>query len=108
MLFGTPFICHQQGSLSDVGMPPTWERGRHLPPETTKLGNLRDSHHSTTAPTAKPDLGFSFMLGECLSVEPTQGCQKCDRWCKGTLDESVGSHTKLVIYPTSQSTTKGL
>ena len=24
----------------------------------------------------------------------------CDRWCTGTLDELVGSHTKLVIYPT--------
>ena len=22
-----------------------------------------------------------------------------DRWCTGTLDELVGSHTKLVIYP---------
>ena len=24
----------------------------------------------------------------------------CDRWCTGTLDELVGSHTKLAIYPT--------
>ena len=23
-----------------------------------------------------------------------------DRWCTGTLDELVGSHTKLAIYPT--------
>ena len=78
-LFGTPFIFHQQGSLSDVGTPPTWEKGSHLPPGTTKLGKLRDGHDSTTAPTAKPDLGFSSLLGGCQSVEPTQGCQKCDR-----------------------------
>ena len=76
-LFGTPFICHQQGSLSDVGMPPTWEKGSHLPPGTTKLGKLRDSHNSATAPTAKPDLESSSLLG-------CQGCQKCD--------SSVGVH----------------
>ena len=79
-LFGTLFICHQWGTLSDVGMPPTWEKGSHLPPGTTKLGNLRDSRDSVTAPKAKPDLGFSSsMLRECWSVEHTQGCQKCDR-----------------------------
>ena len=77
-LFGTPFICNQQGSLSDMGMPPTWEKGSHLPQGTTKLGKLRDSHDSATAPTAKPDLGSSSLLGGCWSVEPTQGCQKCD------------------------------
>ena len=53
------------GSLSDVGTPPTWEKGSHLPPGTTKLGKLRDGHNSTTAPTAKPDLGFSSLLGGC-------------------------------------------
>ena len=84
MLFGTPFIYHQWGSLSDMGMPPTWEKGSHLPPGTTKLGKLRDGHDSTAAPTAKPDLGSSSLLGGCWSVEPTQGCQKCDR--------SVGVH----------------
>ena len=61
-LFGTPFICLQQCSLSDVGMPPTWEKGSHLPPGTTKLGNLRDGHDSITAPTAKPDPGFSSSM----------------------------------------------
>ena len=73
MLFGTLFICHQQGSLPDVGMPPTWEKGSHLPPGTTKLGNLMDGHDSITDPTAKPDMGFFS------SVLSTQGCQKCDR-----------------------------
>ena len=80
MLFGIPFICHQWGSLSDVGMSPTWEKGSHLPPGTTKLGKLRDRHDSATAPTAKPDLGFFSLLGGCCSVEPTQGCWKGDRW----------------------------
>ena len=65
MLFGTPFICHQWGSLSDVGMPPTWEKGSHLPPGITKLGKLRDGRDSATAPTGKPDLGFSSLLGGC-------------------------------------------
>ena len=41
-----------------MGMPLTWEKGSHLPPGTTKLGNLRDGHDSITAPTAKPDPGF--------------------------------------------------
>ena len=59
MLFGTLFVCHQWGSLSDVGMPPTWEKGSHLPPRTTKLEKLRDGHDSTTASTAKVDLEFS-------------------------------------------------
>ena len=84
MLFGTLFGCHQWGFLSDVRMPPTWEKGSHLPPGTTKLGKLRDSHNSATAPTAKSDPGSSSLLGGCWSVKPTQGCQKCD--------SSVGVH----------------
>ena len=44
------------GFLSDVGTPPTWEKGSHLPAGTTKLGNLRDGCNSVTAPTAEPDL----------------------------------------------------
>ena len=59
-------------------MPPIWEKGSHLPTGTTKLGKLRDSQDFTAAPTAKPDLGSSSLLGGCCSVEPTQGCQKCD------------------------------
>ena len=57
-----------------------------------------------TAPTVKPDLGFSSQYEGCCSVEPTQGCQKCDRstfsWAgTGTLDRLVDSHTMLAIYP---------
>ena len=59
MLFGTLFVCHQWGSVAGVGMPPTWEKGSHLPPRTTKLGKLSDGHDSTTDPTGRPDLGFS-------------------------------------------------
>ena len=55
--------------------------------------------YCATAPTAKPDLGFSSMLGGCCSQEPTQGHQKCGRGCTGTLNGLVGSHTRLVIYP---------
>ena len=104
MQFQTLFIHHQWGSVSNVGMPPTWERGSHLPPRTTKLSNLRDGHNSATAPTAKPDPGSSSWYEGCCSVEPTQGCQKCDRCSTlgvgtGTLDELAGSHTRLAIYP---------
>ena len=49
-----------------MGIPPTWEKGSHLPPGNTKLGNLMDGCDSVTAPTAKPDLGFSSsMMQEC-------------------------------------------
>ena len=65
MLFGTLFICHQWDSLSDVGMPPTWEKGSHLPPGSTNLGKLRDGHDSAAAPTAKPDPGSSSLLEGC-------------------------------------------
>ena len=41
--------------------------------------NLRNSRDSVTAPTVKPDLGFSSWYEGCCSVEPIQGCQKCDR-----------------------------
>ena len=61
-LFGTPFICHQWGSFSDVGTPPTWQKGSHLPPGTNKLGNLRDSHNPPQIPLPKPDLWDSSSL----------------------------------------------
>ena len=96
ILFGTPFICHQWGSLSDMGMPPTWEKGSHLPPGTTKLGNLRDGCDLSQLPL--PNQIFRILL---LCIEPTQECQKCDRvLCTDTLGELVGSHTKVTIYPT--------
>ena len=45
-----------------MGIPPTWEKGSHLPPGTTKLGKLRDGHDSITDPTAEPDLWDSSPL----------------------------------------------
>ena len=98
--FGTLFICHQWGFLSDMGMPPTWEKGSHLPPGPTNLGKLWDGHDSTTAPTAKPDPGFSSLLGGWWSVEPTQELLEMWQVCTGTLDGLIGSHTRLAIYPT--------
>ena len=101
-LLGTPFICHQWGSLSDMGTPPTWEKGSPLPPGTTKLHKLRDSHDSDTAPTAKPDLGFSSLLESARVWNPPRDTRNVmgTQGCTGTLDGLVGSHTRLAIYPT--------
>ena len=77
--------------LTNMGIPPTREKDSHLPPRTTKLCNLRNGRNSITAPSVKPDPGFSSQYEECCYVEPTQGCQKCDRSTlsgggTGTLD----------------------
>ena len=63
---------------SDVGMPPTWEKGSHLPPGTTKLVKLRDSHNSIAVPTAKPAPGSSSLLGGVLKCGAHPGMPKCD------------------------------
>ena len=103
MLFGTPFLCHQWGSLSDVGMPHTWDKDSHLPPGTTKLGNLNDSWNQSQLPL--PNQIFGILL---FCVDPTQGCQKCDSMsCTCMLGELMGSHTKVVIYPTYTVGCKG-
>ena len=62
MLFGTPFICQQWGSFSDVGTPPTWKKGSHVPPQTTQAWQFKGWLQSITAPTAKPDLQDSSPL----------------------------------------------
>ena len=51
MLWGNPFIHQQWGSFTNVGMPPTREKGNHLPTRTTKVCNLRNGCDSITAPT---------------------------------------------------------
>ena len=79
MLQGNPFIHHQWGSFTNVGMPLTREKGNHLPPRTTKLCNLRNSCNSITVPTVNQIQGFSSRYEGSCSVEPTQGHQKCDR-----------------------------
>ena len=77
-----------------MGRPPTWEKGSHIPPGKSKIGNLRDSCDSITAPTAKPDLGFfSSVLNPPRDAKNMTGST-------GTLGELVGSHTKVAIYPT--------
>ena len=128
MLFGTLFICHQWSFLSDMGMPPTWKKGSHLPPQTTRLGNLRDGHDPSQLPLLNQI--FRILL---LCVKPTQGCHKCDRlhryvrWIGGVSHQSTNlSHLcnplqKVVIcalpntrfewmqvmsYPTNCQTTK--
>ena len=78
---GICLYATNRGSFTDVGMPPTWEKGNHLPPRTTKLCNLRNGHNSVTAPSVKPDLGFSsrhegHCSDELTNLGPTQGCQK--------------------------------
>ena len=50
--------------------------------EPRKLGNLRDGHDSITAPTAKPDLGFSSMLRECWSVGMPEMWQVMHRYTR--------------------------
>ena len=52
--------------MPPMGVPlQTWgclqpgRKGNHLPPKTTKLCNLRNGHDSITAPSVKPDPGFS-------------------------------------------------
>ena len=77
-----------------MGMPPTWEKGSHLPRGTTNLGNLRDGCDSITSPTAEPYLGFFFFV-----LSQPRDARNVTR-CTGMLDELVGSHTKVVIYPT--------
>ena len=48
---GIHFYATNGGSFTNVGMPPTREKGSHLPPRTTKLCNLRNHRDSVTAPT---------------------------------------------------------
>ena len=130
MMFGTPFIHHQWGSLSNMWTPPTWEKGSHLPPQTTRLGNLRDGCNPSQLPLLNQI--FRILL---LCVKPNQGCQKCDqthrdaRWIGGYSHQSSNLsqlHNLLqkvlipalpntgfermqeVSYPTNYQTTKGI
>ena len=90
------------GSFMNVGMPPTREKGSHLPPRTTKVCNLRNGHDSITAPSVKPDLGSSSRYEGCCSVKPTlsgppRDGKKCDSSTPsgggtGTLDKQVDLH----------------
>ena len=86
-------LSHMWGCLQP------WRKVVTYLPGTTKLGKLRESHNSTTAPTAKPDPGFSSLLGGCRSVEPPRDARNVTaHGCTCTLDGLVGSHTRLAIY----------
>ena len=91
---GLHFICHQWGCLSDMGMPPTGEKGSDLPPRTTKLGNLRDGHNPSSSHCWTRSSGFF----SCVLSPP--GDARNVTGSTGMLGELVGSHTKVVIYPT--------
>ena len=75
MLTGTPFIHHQQGSIADMGMPPTWEKVVTYLLKPPDFGNLRDNHDLSQF--LLPNQIFRILP---LCIKPTQGCQKCDRW----------------------------
>ena len=74
MLIGTLFICHQWGSLTDMGTPPTWEKVVTYLLEPPDFVNLRDSHDPSQL--LLPNQIFRILP---LHIEPTQGCQKCNR-----------------------------
>ena len=74
MVIGTPFICHQWGPLTDMGMPPTWEKVVTYLLKPLDFGNLRDGHELSQLP-----LPNQIIRNLPLYIEPTQGCQKCDR-----------------------------
>ena len=73
-LIGSLFICHQGESFTDMGMPPTWEKVVTYLFEPLDFGNLRDSCDLSQFPLLNQILRILP-----LCIEPTQGCQKCDR-----------------------------
>ena len=90
-LMGLPLRCGDASNL---------EKGSHLPPGNTKLGNLRDSHDLPQLPLLNQI--FRILL---LCVEPTQGCQKCDRvhrytrWIGGLSHQSSNlSHLYNLLW----------
>ena len=103
---GIPCRC---GDTSYLG------KGSHLPPRTTRYGNLRN----VCNPSHLPLLNQIFRIPP-LCIEPTQGCQKCDwahrdtRWIGGLSHQSSNlSHLhnplqKVVIHAFSDTGFKGM
>ena len=87
MVIGTPFICHQWGPLTDVGMPSTWEKVVTYLLEPLDFSNLRDGHKPSQLPL--PNQIFRILP---LCIELTQGCLKCDRSHRDTRWISGLSH----------------
>ena len=114
-LIETLFICHKQGSLVDVGTPPTWEKVVTYLLKPLDFGNLRDGCNLS-------QLLLSNQIFRILPlyIEPTQGCQKCDRlhrdtrWIGGLSHQSSNlSHLcnplqKVVICACSDTRFKGI
>ena len=110
MLIGTPFIHHQWGSLTDMGTPPTSEKVATYLLEPLDFGDLRNGHNPSQLPL--PNQIFRILP---LCIEPTQGCQKCDRlhrdarWIGGLSHQSSNlSHLcnllqKVVIHACSDT-----
>ena len=114
-LIGTPFICHQWGSLADVWMPPTWEKVVTYLLKPLDFGNLRDGHNLSQL--LLPNQIFRILP---LCIKPTQECQKCDklhrdaRWIGGLSHQSSNlSHLcnllqKVVIWACSNTGFEGI
>ena len=104
-LFRNPFICHHWSSLADVGIPPTWEKGTHLPPRTTKLCNLRIIATPLQLPLLN-QIRDPFLSKKDAEVwSPPRDARNVTGSTfsgggTGTLDKLADSHTRLAIYPT--------
>ena len=61
-------FLHKRGDTSHLGKRYSPAFSNH------QIGNLRDGHELPQPKAAKPDLWDSV-----TSLEPTQGCQKCDQ-----------------------------
>ena len=61
------------GSFTNVGMPPTRGKAATYLQEPPSLCNLRNGHDSITAPSVKPDLGFSSHHEGCWLCQAHPG-----------------------------------
>ena len=95
-----------------MGMPPTREKGSHLPPRTTKLCNLRNGRDFVTAPTVNQIWDSLLSMKDDAMSGPPRDARNVM-----VLPHLVGLHrytrlrvglALLAIYPTSQFATKGL
>ena len=109
---GIHFYATNRGSCTNVGMPPTREKGSHLPPRTTKLCNLRNSCDSITAPTVNQIQDSLPSMKDAAMLSPPRDARNVM-----VLPHLVGLHryTRLrvglapvAIYPAVQFITKGL
>ena len=109
---GICFYATNGGSCTNVEMPPTREKGSHLPPRTNKLCNLRNGCDSITAPTVNLIQDSLHGMKDAAMLSPTRDARNVM-----VLPHLVGLHrytrlrvglTLLAIYPAVQFTTEGL